>query len=75
MSANARCHHDSGGDPLTGDSLPEEYKVFNFDTKDEREKAWAAKLLAGGNISHCFSFKTNILFHQVLEEVRTSVTH
>ena len=61
MSANARCHHDSGGDPLTGESVPEDYKVFNFDTKDEREKAWAAKLLAGSgrgkNFSHSLSLR------------------
>ena len=46
MSANARCHHNSGdkvetggnGGALTAESLPEDYRVFNFD-KDEREKA------------------------------------
>ena len=49
MSANARTQHDSGDrtDPLTGESLPEDYRVFNFETKDERDKAFAAKLLAG----------------------------
>ena len=50
MSANARTHHDSGDkekDLLTGESLPEDYRVFNFETKDERDKAFAAKLLAG----------------------------
>ena len=48
MSANARSHHDSGDrEQLTGESLTEDYKVFNFDTKDERDKAFAAKLLAG----------------------------
>ena len=51
----------SGGDPPTGESLPEDYKVFNFDTKDEREKAWAAKLLAGSgrakNFSHSLSLR------------------
>ena len=52
MSANARCHHESGdkqesgGGALTAESLPEDYRVFNFD-RDEREKAFAAKLLAG----------------------------
>jgi len=52
MSANARCHHDSGdrgemSTANTADSLPEDYRVFNFERPEERDRAFAAKLLAG----------------------------
>ena len=41
MSANARTHHDSGDkerDLLTGESLPEDYRVFNFERPEERDR-------------------------------------
>ena len=59
MSANSRCQHDSGDrEPLnTAESLPEDYKVFNFDSKDEREKAFAAKLLAGSRKGNSSSLR------------------
>lgn len=50
MSAAARVNHDSGDrvEPCyTADSLPEEIKVFNFEPKALRDRAMAAKLLAG----------------------------
>ena len=50
MSAAARVNHDSGDrvDPcFTAESLPEDLKVFNFEPKAVRDRAMAAKLLAG----------------------------
>jgi len=49
MSAAARVNHDSGDrEPcITAESLPEDLKVFNFEPKAVRDRAMAAKLLAG----------------------------
>ena len=49
MSAAARVNHDSGDrEPCTtAESLPEDLKVFNFEPKAVRDRAMAAKLLAG----------------------------
>jgi class 3 adenylate cyclase len=46
MSAAPRVTHDSGGE-RTSDSIPEDLKVFNFEPKVARDRAMAAKLLAG----------------------------
>ena len=45
MSAGPRMPHESGD--RTSDSLPEDLKVFNFEPKAVRDRAMAAKLLAG----------------------------
>lgn len=48
MSAAARTPAEPDSAPLpTADSLPEDYKVFNFEPRAVRERAMAAKLLAG----------------------------
>jgi len=49
MSAAARVNHDSGDrEPCpTAESLPEDLKAFNFEPKSVRDRAMAAKLLAG----------------------------
>merc|ERR1712029_1316754 len=62
MSANARCGHDSGDsrDPImTADSLPEDYKVFNFDRKDGPKSMTDDRRCEGEDVFETVELLTN----------------